>query len=213
VEAVRASLDFGAFTDWLCAPLADGGMNLARAEADAALLQLLRFLELKARTRKTRIGSVTASCVSYLTCASLHRTQAAFKDFDATAFSCSAFLDEVWHALLLRPVLYAAVCAQLTGQLLDHNPGAAAASLAHSAWRTRGARTRASTTASRRRCGATSTSRGATKAASLLAASTRASCAAARRTRRALAPSSSSSRRFMPDSSRWMSHPLTQSSA
>jgi large subunit ribosomal protein L40e len=36
----------------------------------------------------------------------------------------------VWHALLLRPVLYAAVCAQLTGQLLDHNPGAAAASLA-----------------------------------------------------------------------------------
>ncbi len=132
MEAVRASLDFGAFTDWLCAPLADGGMNLARAEADAALLQLLRFLELKARTRKTRIGSVTASCVSYLTCASLHRTQAAFKDFDATAFSCSAFLDEVWHALLLRPVLYAAVCAQLAGQLLDHNPGAAAASLAHS---------------------------------------------------------------------------------
>jgi ubiquitin len=53
-------------------------------------------------------------------------TQAAFHDFDATAFSCSAFLDEVWHAALLHPSLYARLCGALSasGQLIDHAPGA-----------------------------------------------------------------------------------------
>ena len=46
----------------------------------------------------------------------LSRAQAAFKDFDATAFSCSAHLDAAWHALLLHPVLYRDVCTALCGQ-------------------------------------------------------------------------------------------------
>jgi large subunit ribosomal protein L40e len=52
--------------------------------------------------------------------------QAAFHDFDATAFSCSTFLDEVWHAALLHPALYARVCGALSasGQLVDHSPAA-----------------------------------------------------------------------------------------
>ena len=41
--------------------------------------------------------------------------QAAFKDYDATLFSCSKHLDEAWHALLLHPVLYREVCDALCG--------------------------------------------------------------------------------------------------
>lgn len=37
------------------------------------------------------------------------------------AFSCSSPLDAAWHLLLLKPRLYAAVCAEL-GDVIDHDP-------------------------------------------------------------------------------------------
>ena len=49
-------------------------------------------------------------------------------DTDASRLSPSATVDEAWHALLQRPVLYSSVCHRLLPadvafpRLLDHNP-------------------------------------------------------------------------------------------
>jgi hypothetical protein len=49
--------------------------------------------------------------------------KAAVKDYDATRLSPTIGVDELWHALLLRPVMYDRVCKILGAtEIIDHNP-------------------------------------------------------------------------------------------
>lgn len=127
MSAALRAVDLGPFVQLLRGPVADGGMGLGRAEADAACRELLRFLALKVRA-----PALASANPDWALTPSAAQHQAAHKDFDASRFSCGARLDEVWHALLLHPVAYAAVCASLCaadgGRLLDHNPAAGAGS-------------------------------------------------------------------------------------
>eukprot|EP00899_Mesostigma_viride_P016470 jgi/Mesvir1/24824/Mv22064-RA.1 len=90
-----ASLDWSPFLQFL-SNSTDSGNSLKDFEAKECIVELIRFLLLKAQAE------------------------------DPSNLSPTWLVDEVWHRLLLFPRLYSEVCQAICGDIIDHDPNAAA---------------------------------------------------------------------------------------
>jgi hypothetical protein len=71
VGAVLRAVDLGPFVRFLKGPLADGGLEMGRLEADHACRELLRFLALKVRAIAPARGPERRACAAVQLCTQL----------------------------------------------------------------------------------------------------------------------------------------------